>query len=134
LLSHKTNIIGSGSGETFTEINNYREVRYENLWNGIDLTYSFTEKGLKYEFMVDPGYDPGNIKVCPDYTQMDPEKWWEEYQIRKNPIDLPKDVEEWETERQDREMDEEDFRETKSYGTINHGDALWDGMIKWFRK
>ena len=83
---------------------------------------------------IEPGYDRGNIKVCPDYTQMDQDQWWEQYQIRKNPIDLPKGDEEWETERQDREMDEEDFRETKSYGTINHGDALWDGMIKWFRK
>ena len=97
------------------------------------------EKGRKIWYyglpaIVEPGYEAGNIKVVPDYTDIDQEKWWEQYQIRKNPIDLPKDDEEWETERQDREMDEEDFRETKSYGTINHGDALWDGMIKWFRK
>jgi hypothetical protein len=31
-------------------------------------------------------------------------------------------------------MDEDDFNETKDYGVINHGDALWDGMINWFRK
>jgi hypothetical protein len=97
------------------------------------------EKGRKIWYyglpaIVEPGYDPGNIKVCPDYTQMDPEKWWEEYQIRKNPIDLPKDEEERETERQDREMEEESFQETRDYGVINHGDALWDGMINWFRK
>jgi len=31
-------------------------------------------------------------------------------------------------------MDESDVEEYKRYGSINHGDAFWDGMINWFRK
>jgi hypothetical protein len=31
-------------------------------------------------------------------------------------------------------MDESDVDEHKRYGSINHGDAFWDGMINWFRK
>ena len=83
---------------------------------------------------VEPSHCHGEIRIVPDYTQMDQEEWWKEYAIRKKPIDLPKEGEEWETERQDREMEEERFRETRDYGTINHGDALWDGMINWFRR
>jgi hypothetical protein len=111
--------------------------------NLIEHPYNFInseeEKGRKIWYYglpatVEPSYSPGEIKVVPDYTQMDQERWWKEYSIRKKPIDLPKEGEEWETERQDREMEEESFQETRDYGTINHGDALWDGMINWFRR
>jgi hypothetical protein len=31
-------------------------------------------------------------------------------------------------------MDDDDFNENmRTGGWINHGDALWDGMIWWFR-
>jgi hypothetical protein len=97
------------------------------------------EKGRKIWYYglpatIEPMYDSGNIMVYPDYTDIDPKKWWEQYQIRKNPIDLAKSGEEQEKERDDRELDEEHFNETKDCGKINHGDALWDGMINWFRK
>ena len=99
------------------------------------------EKGRKIWYYglpatVEPSYHPGEIKVAPDYTNIDQEKWWDLYKIRSRPIDLEKDNPEEEnyTDKQDREMDEDNFNETKDYGVINHGDALWDGMINWFRK
>jgi hypothetical protein len=79
---------------------------------------------------VKVGYEPGNIRVVPDYTDISPETWWKEYYIRKNPVIVQTDSESME----DKRMDDESFAETKDYGEINHGDALWDGMINWFRK
>jgi hypothetical protein len=43
---------------------------------------------------------------------------------------MPKDHKETE----DDILDKEDFREDRRFESwINHGDALWDGMIWWFR-
>lgn len=99
------------------------------------------EKGRKIWYyglpaIIEPGYDPGNIRVVPDYTDIDQDSWWDLYKVRSHPIDLkkPKQEEENYSDKQDREMDEDRFNETREYGTINHGDALWDGMINWFRK
>jgi len=93
------------------------------------------EKGRKIWYYglpatIEPGYDPGNIRVVPDYTDISKENWWKEYYIRKNPILVQTDGQSM----SDKEMDDEHFAETRDYGTINHGDALWDGMINWFRK
>lgn len=76
------------------------------------------------------GYEPGNIKIVPDYTDISKETWWKEYYIRKNPIIVQTDKDSL----YDKRMDDEHFSETRDYGEINHGDALWDGMINWFRK
>ncbi len=43
-------------------ITSYREVVYEDLYDGIDLVYQAGEAGLKYEFVVRPGADPGRIR------------------------------------------------------------------------
>jgi hypothetical protein len=79
---------------------------------------------------IQPGYEPGNIKVIPDYSDVSADTWWEQYYIRKNPLVVQTDDESME----DKRMEDERFSETRDYGTINHGDALWDGMINWFRK
>jgi hypothetical protein len=76
---------------------------------------------------------PGEIRIIPDCTDTTPERWWKEYENRRKTVDFKSEKNETEWEKQDREMDEQDFEETKSYGMINHGDALWDGMINWFR-
>jgi fibronectin type 3 domain-containing protein len=44
-----------------TGAHGYRTVTYRDLWDGIDLIYRFTEKGLKYDLVVAPGADPTDI-------------------------------------------------------------------------
>jgi len=39
----------------------YEEIRYENIFEGIDLVYSFKKNNLKYAFLVKPGADPAKI-------------------------------------------------------------------------
>ncbi|WP_455393139.1 DUF7948 domain-containing protein [[Eubacterium] cellulosolvens] len=54
---------GNDSSKWCPKVPNYGEVYYENLYDGIDLKYYITNKGLKYDFMVNPGGDIGQIKI-----------------------------------------------------------------------
>jgi len=47
-----------------TGIKSYGQIVYPNLWPGIDLVYSGTTERLKYEFIVQPGADPQQIKLA----------------------------------------------------------------------
>jgi hypothetical protein len=42
----------------------YSQIVYRELWEGIDLAYSGTGDGLKYEFRVAPGADPSHIRLA----------------------------------------------------------------------
>jgi hypothetical protein len=42
----------------------YSKLVYHNLWPGIDVVYSGTVDQLKYEFVVQPGADPGRIRLA----------------------------------------------------------------------
>ncbi|MDH7513495.1 MAG: SBBP repeat-containing protein [Clostridiales bacterium] len=42
----------------------YGQIRYPNLWPGIDLVYSNSDLGLKSEFLISPGADPGDIRLA----------------------------------------------------------------------
>jgi hypothetical protein len=44
-------------------VQNYQEVYYENLYDGIDLKYYTNEAGLKYDFIVKPGADITKIRI-----------------------------------------------------------------------
>jgi len=46
-----------------TGLKTYAKVVYEDLWPGIDLVYKGTVNRLKYEFVVKPGADPGQIRL-----------------------------------------------------------------------
>jgi len=46
-----------------TGLTTYAKVVYEDLWPGIDLVYQGTVNRLKYEFVVKPGADPGQIRL-----------------------------------------------------------------------
>jgi len=46
-----------------TGLRTYAKVVYEDLWPGIDLVYRGTVHRLKYEFVVKPGADPGQIRL-----------------------------------------------------------------------
>jgi hypothetical protein len=80
---------------------------------------------------VRPGYEPGEIKIEPDFSYLTPEDWWDHLEKRQTPI-FPKVIHEEEEEELEREK--EHLSEYKDYGAINHGSALYDGMINWFRK
>src|SRR5579859_6173368 len=42
----------------------FTQLRYHNLWPGIDLVYSGQSNQLKYEFVVQPGADPAQIRLA----------------------------------------------------------------------
>jgi hypothetical protein len=93
------------------------------------------EKGRKIWYYglpatIEPGYDPGNIRVYPDYTDISHENWWKNYYTRKTPVIIQTDDESLE----DLEDESHRLREDRDTGWINHGDAMWDGMIDWFRQ
>lgn len=77
------------------------------------------------------GYEPGEIKIEPDYSYMSSKQWWDELEKRQTNI-TPKEIDEEDDD--DIKIEKQYFEESKDYGIINHGDAFYDGMIKWFRK
>ena len=59
----RINYIFEGGG-TYTGIRSYQEILYENIWPGIDARFNLTNDGVKYEFIVAPYSDTGNIILC----------------------------------------------------------------------
>jgi hypothetical protein len=78
------------------------------------------------------GYNVGEIKIEPDYSYIDYKDWWDLLHQRESNIQ-PKNKEMNDFEKQMEEMSNDSFQESKDYGIINHGDALYDKMINWFR-
>ncbi|MCK4971421.1 MAG: hypothetical protein KAS77_12870, partial [Thermoplasmata archaeon] len=63
-LSHPTNILkGNDPDGWIIGAPSYAEVRYTNLWDGIDLVYRFEDGFLKYEFIVAPLADASQIRL-----------------------------------------------------------------------
>jgi hypothetical protein len=63
-LSWNSNFFyGNDSTKWCTEVPNYAEVYYENIFDGIDLIYYIHKTGLKYDFIVHPGAAPEQIRV-----------------------------------------------------------------------
>lgn len=85
------------------------------------------------------GYEIGEIKIKPDYSNIDKDLWWQRYDFF-NSNHEEKSYEEFEDdlEKEEYDADYELFQEhTKEYydeDMINWGDALNDGKIWWFRK
>ncbi len=64
LLPHRSNYFyGNDSSKWCTNVPNYQEIIYENIYDDIDLRYYSSDKGLKYDFIVHPGGDPDNIRM-----------------------------------------------------------------------
>jgi hypothetical protein len=80
------------------------------------------------------GYEPGEIRIEPDYSYLTEEEWWTELEHRKTNVH-PKKREYIDDEKEEEERNKERYMETRKFyeGIINHGDALWDKMINWFR-
>jgi hypothetical protein len=71
------------------------------------------------------------IDIMPDYTAgLTETEWWNELAKREKNISKL----EYETDKQDIEMEQEEAEECRRNGFINWGDALSDGHIYWFRK
>ncbi len=63
-LSYYSNFFyGNDSSKWCTEVPNYQEVYYENIYDGIDLRYYLSQNGLKYDLIVHPKADPGQIRI-----------------------------------------------------------------------
>ncbi len=64
LLPTKTNYyIGSDPSKWRTNVENYREVRYHELYSGIDLLFHGKQGRLEYDFIVAPGADAKLIQM-----------------------------------------------------------------------
>ncbi len=50
--------------EWHTGLPTYQRIVYPDLWPGIDLAYTGAGGYLKYEFVVHPGADPGQIRLA----------------------------------------------------------------------
>lgn len=59
-------VIGSDKKNWATDVHNYKDVIYEDLYRNIDLHLYGAETDLKYDFIVRPGGNPKKIKL--DYT------------------------------------------------------------------
>lgn len=69
--------------------------------------------------------EPWEIAIVPDYSEMNKDDWWTEYNRRRTKIN--QSLEDWEEDRDEENNDKEsDF--------INWGDAFSDQHIDWFRK
>jgi len=55
--------IGNDPAAWRTGVRAYAKVVYEDLWEGVDLVYTLTDDGLKYEFVLAPGADASTVRV-----------------------------------------------------------------------
>jgi hypothetical protein len=63
-LPGKTNyLIGNDPKKWHTHVSNYKKVRYEEVYPGIDLVYYGNQRKLEYDFIVKPGVDPNAIRM-----------------------------------------------------------------------
>lgn len=56
--------IGNDPARWQTGVRSYREIVYEDLYDGTDLVYRLGQQGLKYDFIVSPGADPSLIRMA----------------------------------------------------------------------
>ena len=60
--SHRTSYFLGDRG-TFTDVQSFSQMIYEDLWFGIDLIYRASSEGAKYEFRVSPQASPSYIRI-----------------------------------------------------------------------
>ncbi len=56
--------IGNDPSQWHTNIANYGQVQYQNVYSGISLLYYGNQQNLEYDFQVAPGADPGVIQLA----------------------------------------------------------------------
>jgi hypothetical protein len=55
--------IGNNAEKWQTDLPNYEKVKYESVYDGIDLVYYGNQQRLEYDFLVRPNADPNQIKL-----------------------------------------------------------------------
>lgn len=55
---------GSNRGKWHTHIPQYGQVKYQNIYAGVDLVFYGNQRALEYDFVVSPGADPGKIMLA----------------------------------------------------------------------
>lgn len=53
--------IGNDRSTWASNVGKYEKMRYSGVWEGIDLEFYDVGQGLKYDFIIQPGADPGKI-------------------------------------------------------------------------
>lgn len=56
-------LLGSDPGRWHTGARSFEKVVYRDIWDGVDLSYFYSDLSLKYEFEVGPGADPSKISL-----------------------------------------------------------------------
>src|SRR5262249_3981487 len=62
-LAGTTNYLRGGSS-AHTDIRSYKQVRYSEIYRGIDVVYRGNGRYLEYDFVVRPGGDPRKIRIA----------------------------------------------------------------------
>ena len=55
---------GKNPDSWFTGINSYESVSLDNVYDGIDIVYSFDNSAPRYDFHIKPGIDPDKISIA----------------------------------------------------------------------
>ena len=53
---------GSDPDSWYSDVPNYKEIVYPNVWDGIDIVYKLEEGNIKYDIVVSAGADPDQIQ------------------------------------------------------------------------
>lgn len=61
--SYSNYFIGNNPDNWASHVLDYKRITYTSLYEGIDLVLGQNQQYLKYDFIVEPGADPGQIKV-----------------------------------------------------------------------
>ena len=71
ILGHTTSyFLGDDPSRWVSAAGSYERIRYQNLYDNIDLEYRGSPQGIKYEFRVHPGGNPSEIKLSYDGAQL----------------------------------------------------------------
>jgi hypothetical protein len=63
-LSHNYNYFyGDDPSRWVADVPSYESITYKDLWPGIDLRYHGDGRGMKYDFIVNPGADVSQIRI-----------------------------------------------------------------------
>jgi hypothetical protein len=57
-------LLGNKSTDWRTDIKTYARVRYEQVYNGVDLVYYGNQRQLEYDFLVQPGASSRQIRLA----------------------------------------------------------------------
>jgi hypothetical protein len=57
-------LIGDDPSQWHTNVANYGQVAYQNVYPGVNLVYYGNQQQLEYDFVLAPGADPGSIRFA----------------------------------------------------------------------